>query len=85
MDNSEGFRSLGVSLYIPEGMCELKSIVVLSNAQPYERGHPIYPKYVENPTYIPETNLEVRGEPADILVVRGRTTQSPECSAGLPK
>ena len=50
-----------------------------------ERGHPIYLKYEENPTYIPETNLEVRGEPADILVVRGRTTQSPECSAGLSK
>ena len=33
-----------------------QSIVVLSDAQPYERGHPIYPKYVENPTYIPKTS-----------------------------
>ena len=31
------------------GMWELKSIVVLSNAQPFERGLPIYSRYVEEP------------------------------------
>ena len=45
-----------MSLDIPEGMWELKSVVVLSNVQPYERGHPIYPKYVEELPYIPETS-----------------------------
>ena len=29
---------------------------MLSDAQPYERGHPIYPKYVEELPYIPETS-----------------------------
>ena len=29
---------------------------MLSNVQPYERGHPIYPKYVEELPYIPETS-----------------------------
>ena len=69
------------SLDIPEGTWELKSIVVMFDVQPYERGHPIYPKYVGELDLYTRDELEVRGEPADILVVRGRTTQSPEYSA----
>ena len=60
----------------------MKSVVVLSDAQPYERGHPIYPMYVEELPYIPETSSKYVESLADILEVRGRTTQSPECSAG---
>jgi hypothetical protein len=70
MINSVGFRILGVSLY-KQGTWELKSMLGLSNAQPFERGLPIYSKYVEEPQ-----------EPSDILDVHGRTTQSPGCSAG---
>ena len=52
-----------------QGPWELKSILVFSNAQLFQRGLPIYSKYVEDPQ-----------EPSDILDVRGRTTQSPGCS-----
>ena len=45
-------------------------MLVLYNAKLFERGIPIYSKYVEEPQ-----------EPYDILDVRGRTTQSLRCSA----
>ena len=61
--------TIGVPLYT-QGMWELKYLLVLSNAQPFERGLPICSKYVEDPQ-----------EASDILDVRGRTTQSSGCIA----
>ena len=37
-----------------QGMWELHSVVVLSNAQPSERGLPIYNRVDEVPFYIPQ-------------------------------
>ena len=50
---------------------ELKSVLVLSNVQPFKRNLPIYSKYMEDPQ-----------DPSDILDVHGRTTHSPGCSTG---
>ena len=54
-----------------QGTWELKSMLMLSNVKPFERGLPIYSKYMEEPQ-----------EPSNILDVHGRTTQSPGCSVG---
>ena len=54
-----------------QGTWELKSMLVLSNAQPFEMFLLIYSKYVE------ETQ-----ETSDILNVHGRTTQPLGCNAG---
>ena len=70
MVNSVGFKVLGVSLYM-QGTWELKYMLVLYNAQIFEKGLPIYSKYMEEPQ-----------KPSDILDVCGRTTQSSGCSAG---
>ena len=40
--------SIGVSQYT-QGTWELKSIVVSSNVQAFERGLPMYTRYVEEP------------------------------------
>ena len=42
-----------VSWYM-QGTWELKSVVVLSNAQPFTRGLPIYNRVCELPLYIPQ-------------------------------
>ena len=63
---------MGVSLYTRKYV-RAQSVVVLSDAQPYERGHPIYPKYVENPTYIPETSSKyVESPPIYLKYVRNQ-------------
>ena len=53
-DNSDGLRiPKRVSRYT-QGMWELKSVVVLSNAQPSTRGLPIYNQVRELPLDIPQ-------------------------------
>jgi hypothetical protein len=59
-----------VSLYV-KGTWELRFVLVMFNAKPYERDLPIYSKYVEGTQ-----------EPFDILDVHGRTTQSSGCIPG---
>ena len=45
--NVENLRGkIRTSVLVTQGTWELKSIVVLSNAQPFERGPPIYNEYV---------------------------------------
>ena len=44
---------IGFSQYT-QGTWEIKSILVLSNVQPYERGVPIYNRLYEVPFYIPQ-------------------------------
>ena len=53
---------MGVSLYTQRYM-RAQSVVVLSDAQPYERGHPIYPKEEDDSIY--PSKLEVREKPTD--------------------
>ena len=48
----------GVSRYT-QGTWELKSVVVLSNAQPFTRDLPIYNRVREVPFYIPQGYVEV--------------------------
>ena len=43
-----------------QGMLELQSVVVLSNAQPFERGPPIYNQVREVPLYIPQGYVKGR-------------------------
>ena len=49
----------GVSRYT-QGMWELKSVVVLCNAQPFTRGLPIYNRVHEVPFYIPQGYVKDR-------------------------
>ena len=49
----------GVSRYM-QGMWELKYVLVLSNAQPYERGLPIYNRVCEVPFDIPQGYVQGR-------------------------
>ena len=49
----------GVSRYT-QGTCDLKSVLVMSNAQPYERGLSIYNLVREVPLYIPQGYVKVR-------------------------
>ena len=53
-DFIKGFGNpIRVSLYT-QGMWELKSMLVLSDAQPFERGSPIYNRVREVPFDIPQ-------------------------------
>ena len=75
--NSDGLHiPKNVSRY-SQGTWELKSVVVLSNAQPFKRGLPTYCWVREVPFYIPQ------GYVKDHLIyqqVCGRTTRSLGCS-----
>ena len=58
-DNSDGLRiPKRVSRYT-QGMWELKLVVVLSNAQPFTRGLPIYNRVHEVSFYIPQGYVKV--------------------------
>ena len=60
----------GVSRYTLD-MWELKSVLVLSNAQPFERGLPIYHRVCEEPFDIPQGYVKIR---SIYRLVRGRNT-----------
>ena len=53
-DNSDGLRIPKRVSRCTQGTWELKSIVVLSNAQPFTRGLPIYNRVCGVPFYIPQ-------------------------------